>query len=248
MGQLLQDGQQLDLALDVQKGGGLVQQQHFGLLADGTGQQNTLTLAVTDAVEVPVREMRSSGNFQCILHGLPVGVGQNAQPPGVRDAPGGGKLKAGGQLGAAGVGHHQGHLPGALRAGVVCKALSVQQDSAPLRGQLGRQRLEEGRFARTVGSDEGEDAPLFGSEADVLHQRRFAVADGKVIGAAEGFFFAHSRPPSVWRRTSSQMTTGAPKTAVTELMDSSVGANRLRAIRSQSRQNAAPPRQQPGRT
>ena len=31
-------------------------------------------------------------------------------------------------------------------------------------------------------------------------------------------------------------------------MDSSVGANRLRAMRSQSRQNAAPPSAQPGRT
>ena len=39
-----------------------------------------------------------------------------------------------------------------------------------------------------------------------------------------------------------------PHTRRTELMDSSVGANRLRAMRSQSRQNAAPPRQQPGRT
>ena len=29
--------------------------------------------------------------------------------------------------------------------------------------------------------------PFFGSEADVLHQGRFAVADGKVIGATEGF-------------------------------------------------------------
>ena len=44
------------------------------------------------------------------------------------------------------------------------------------------------------------------------------------------------------------MTTGAPNTAVTELMDSSVGANRLRAIRSHSRQNAAPPSAQPGST
>ena len=44
------------------------------------------------------------------------------------------------------------------------------------------------------------------------------------------------------------MTTGAPNTAVTALMESSVGANRLRAMRSHSRQNAAPPRQQPGRT
>ena len=89
---------------------------------------------------------------------------------------------------------------------------------------------------------------LTDAEADVLYQGRFAVADGKVLGAAVEFRIAHSRPSCVWRRTSSQMTTGAPKTAVTELMDSSVGANRLRAMRSQSRQNAAPPRQQPGRT
>ena len=44
------------------------------------------------------------------------------------------------------------------------------------------------------------------------------------------------------------MTTGAPNTAVTALMESSVGANRLRAIRSHSKQKAAPPRQQPGST
>ena len=247
-GEALQDGQKLGLALDVKEGRRLVQQDQLRLLADGPGQQHALALAVTDAVEVPSRQRFGSHEGQRGVDLPPVLRREDAQPPRVGVAPGGGHLETGGQLGAAGVGHHQGHLPGALRAGVVRKALSVQQDSAPLRGQLGRQRLEEGRFARTVGSDEGEDAPLFGSEADVLHQGRFAVADGKVIGAAEGFFFAHSRPPSVWRRTSSQMTTGAPKTAVTELMDSSVGANRLRAIRSQSRQNAAPPRQQPGRT
>ena len=44
------------------------------------------------------------------------------------------------------------------------------------------------------------------------------------------------------------MTIGAPNTAVTELMDSSVGANRLRAIRSHSKQKVAPPSAQPGST
>ena len=44
------------------------------------------------------------------------------------------------------------------------------------------------------------------------------------------------------------MTTGAPNTAVTALMESSMGANKLRAIRSHSRQNAAPPKQHPGST
>ena len=42
------------------------------------------------------------------------------------------------------------------------------------------------------------------------------------------------------------MTTGAPNTAVTELMLTSVGANAVLAIRSLARQNAAPPRKQPG--
>lgn len=39
---------------------------------------------------------------------------------------------------------------------------------------------------------------------------------------------------------------GAPKTAVTELMLTSVGAKTVRAMRSQNRQNTAPPRKQPG--
>ena len=42
------------------------------------------------------------------------------------------------------------------------------------------------------------------------------------------------------------MTTGAPNRAVTELMDSSVGAKAVRAMRSQRRQNTAPPRKQAG--
>ena len=43
------------------------------------------------------------------------------------------------------------------------------------------------------------------------------------------------------------MTTGAPRTAVTVLMASSVGANTVRATRSHTRQNTAPKRKLPGR-
>ena len=42
------------------------------------------------------------------------------------------------------------------------------------------------------------------------------------------------------------MTTGAPRTAVTEPMLSSVGANSVRAMRSHSRQKQAPPRNAAG--
>ena len=44
------------------------------------------------------------------------------------------------------------------------------------------------------------------------------------------------------------ITTGAPNTAVTELMESSVGENNVLASRSLNRQNTAPPRKHPGIT
>ena len=45
-----------------------------------------------------------------------------------------------------------------------------------------------------------------------------------------------------------KMTTGAPKIDVTVLMDSSSGANAIRAIRSHIIQKTAPPRNVPGIT
>ena len=43
-----------------------------------------------------------------------------------------------------------------------------------------------------------------------------------------------------------RMTIGAPNTAVTELIESSFGANAVRAIKSQKRQNTAPPKKHAG--
>ena len=69
MGQLLQDGQQLDLALDIQKRGRLVQQQNSGLLADGAGQQNALALAVAEGGEVPLLQLQGVDPLQGLTDG-----------------------------------------------------------------------------------------------------------------------------------------------------------------------------------
>ena len=179
MGQFLQDGQKLDLSLDIQKRGRLVQQQNSGLLADGTGQQNALALAVADAVEIPARQRGSPHQFQRIPHGLPVGIGQDAQPPGIGDAPGGGKLKAGSQLGAAGMGQHQGQLPGPGCAGVIGQTAAIQQDSPAQGGQLACQRFEQGGFSRAVWPDEGQDLPRHRPQRDAGSKGRAAIADGQ---------------------------------------------------------------------
>ena len=187
VGQRLQDAQQLDLALDVQKRRRLVQQDDFRLLADGAGQQDALALAVADAVEVPLRESGSPHQSQRVAHGLPVGLGEEAQPPGVGDAPGCGKLEAGGQLGAAGVGEHEGEPLCAGAAGVGGQILSVQQHCAAHGGQLARQCFEQGGFARAVRPDEGQDLPWSDAQRDMLGQRCFAVADGEVLCLAGKF-------------------------------------------------------------
>ena len=178
VGQLLQDGQQLDLALDVQKRGGLVQQEDLRLLADGAGQQDALALAVADAVEVPVGKVGSPHQRKGVPHGLFVRFGKDAQPPGVGDAARRRKLKTGGQLGAAGVGEHQGQPLCAGRAGVGGKVLAAQQHGAAEGGQLPGQRFEQRGFARAVRADEGQDLPAPDAEGDGLGQRCFAVADG----------------------------------------------------------------------
>ena len=56
--------------------------------------------------------------------------GKDAQPPGIGNAPRRRKLKAGGQLGAAGVGQHQRQLLRPGVAGNAGKLLSVQQHCA----------------------------------------------------------------------------------------------------------------------
>lgn len=51
---------------------------------------------------------------------------------------------------------------------------------------------------------------------------------------------------SLRRRTITQITTGAPKIAVTALILISVGAKTVRAMRSQNRQKTDPPRKHAG--
>ena len=82
-----EDGEQFNFALDIQKRGRFVQQDHFRLLAQGPGQQDTLALAVADAVKIPVCQLLRAHQLQGSVHLLPVPGRQNAQPSGVGIAP-----------------------------------------------------------------------------------------------------------------------------------------------------------------
>jgi len=127
MGQRLQYGHQFCFAFCVQKRRRLIQQQNLRLLADGTGQQHALALAVADFGKIPVSQRCGLHQFQCGPHLLFVGGREHTQPPGVRVAPGSSHVKAGRQLGADRVGQHQRQLAGAGIGGVGGQVLPVQQ-------------------------------------------------------------------------------------------------------------------------
>ena len=129
----------------------------------------------------------------------------------------------------------QGHFAGPGVAGQRGKLRAVQTALHRACGaSWPAMRFEKGGFARAVGAHEGQDlAPLHPQRRPILVSRAFGVAHSQVFWSRSNNGFIPFLPvPVSWRRISStKMTTGAPNTAVTELMDSSVGANRLRAMK-----------------
>ena len=190
---LSEDGEQFNFALDIQKRGRFVQQDHFRLLAQGPGQQDALALAVADAVKIPVCQLRRAHQLQGPVHLLPVLGRQNAQPSGVGIAPRRNKVEAGGQLHPAAVRGHEGQLLRPLGTGVIGKASAFQQHRAVHGGQLARQCAQQGGFACAVGADEGQDLARLHPEGNIREQRCLAVADGKTLCSAQKMFL-HRAP------------------------------------------------------
>ena len=119
-----------------------------------------------------------------------------------------------------------------------CRAedLAIGYGKTPLMEHIGL-GVGKGSILTLIGPNgAGKSTLLKTLAAQLAPQGGAVLLDGKYLADYSG--------PERARK----MALMVPHTRRTELMDSSVGANRLRAMRSQSRQNAAPPRQQPGRT
>ena len=113
-----------------------------------------------------------------VPHGLFVRFGKDAQPPGVGDAARRRKLETGGQLGAAGVGEHQGQPLCAGSAGVGGKVLAAQQHGAAEGANCPANVLSSVDLPAPFGPIRGQDLSAPDAEGDGLGQRCFAVAHG----------------------------------------------------------------------
>ena len=109
--------------------------------------------------------------------------------------------------------------------------------------------FEQSRFACTVRSNEHHNFSTFYMQSDVTQKCVSVITNGQTFCAKICVRFHRLLPfLRLCRDIISAMTTGAPNTAVTELIFNSVGANNVRASKSQKRQNTAPPSIHAGRT
>ena len=78
------------------------------------------------------------------------------------------------------LGEHEAEKRAAFGGGVVVQVLAEQLDFATDGFEAGRQRLEQRRLARAVGTRQGHDVTLAEADVDLGNQRLASVANQKV--------------------------------------------------------------------
>ena len=176
-----QDCQQLQLIADVQVAGRLVQDDDFRLLAQGTGKQNSLPLAVTDGLKGPVRQIGAVHQSHGIHDNALVLLAQQAQGPGIGVAAGADHIKAGHELRVHPLGHENGHFLGDLILPQLLHGASLQQHGTGNLGQLPNDGFQDGGLAGAVGANEGHDPAPLNAEAHLPDQGLPVVANGQIF-------------------------------------------------------------------
>ena len=76
--QVAQQAQKLQLVMDVQKRGGLIEHNDVGFLANGARKQHALALAIADLGEVFVGDFRDVDQIHGLFHHAVIVIRQNA--------------------------------------------------------------------------------------------------------------------------------------------------------------------------
>ena len=167
---------------DVQIGGGLVQNDDFRLLTDGSGQKNPLPLTVADGVKIPVRKLPGMDDFHSLGDLLLIVLREQAQTAGIGVTPGGDNVPAGHQLRLHPLRKHHRHPGSQLLIRKATEALAVNRHGSPDSFQLPGDGFENGTLARAVWADEGHDLAFRDVDRNVPNQRLSVVAHGELTG------------------------------------------------------------------
>ena len=206
--------QDFHLVGEVQVGGGLIQQQHFGFLGQGHRDPHALPLPAGEFVDVPPGEFQRFGGGQRVLHRALV-LRRAACRPGPEEAlvrvaaaahevPDGDAVRRRGMLREQAQGAR--HFAGRTAVDV----LAVQGDRAGGGLEQPGQAAEQGGFAAGVGADNHGHLALGDFRAEPLDHGPLIVFQRQVRGSEELPCQASFR----LEVTSSQSRNGAPRAPV----------------------------------
>ena len=110
-----QNRHELRFTFNIEKRRRFVQKQNFRLLTDCPCQKDTLALTVANLIKIAVGNIGCIYEMQRVENLLFIFFGEDSETTGIRVTPGCGDIKAGRELCAVRVRHHQCHF---ARAGI----------------------------------------------------------------------------------------------------------------------------------
>ena len=158
----------------VEAGGGLVEDEHVGVVDERLSEADALLVALGELGDALVGFGGEACHADHLLHPV-AGIGD------LIDAGGEGEELADIHLHVERVLLGEVADVGADREGVVVDALSANQHVALGGGDEAGDDLHEGGFAGAVGAEEADDFAFFGGEADVVEGALLAVVFGDLL-------------------------------------------------------------------
>jgi hypothetical protein len=179
-GQVLEKAGDLHLVLDVQVGGGLVQQKDVRVLDEASRYHHLLALSGRELCERAERQVLYIEFLEYGVRRLQIVSGRADSAIGV--APHDDHVyHAQGEVGRRGV-RDVPHHPGQLLQPVLGHVPSIDHDASAGGGQQLVEAMQEGRLAHSVRADNGYDFPLAEPEGDGFQDSLVLVGEGQVRG------------------------------------------------------------------
>ena len=174
--EFVHDVHQLDLARIVEEGSRFVHEDERRVLHQCLGYHYFLLLTVAQGNEIAVDQMADTDGFEAVVDDLFVVGFQFGEEAEVWIATGGHDVENLQEEVVGLLGEHEAEEGAAFGGGVVAQVLAEQLDLAVDGFEAGRQRLEQRRLARAVGTRQGYDVAFVEAHVDRGHQGLAFVA------------------------------------------------------------------------
>ena len=167
----------LQAVVDVEIGGGLVEQQHLGPLGQGPGHRHPLFFAAGQAGDRPVGQFLDAGGGERLVDQGQVGRGGRAEAVQVRVQSHLHHLAHGVTEADHEVLRHQGESPRQLLLRPAVQRSAAEGHPAGMRLEQAAEQVEQGGLAAAVGAEDAVAAARRQLQADVTEHHALAVAE-----------------------------------------------------------------------